>query len=398
MSDGGDGGDVGDAGGAAGGRTGARRPRILVSGGGTGGHVNPALATAAALADAGADVRFVGTERGLEHRLVPAAGFPLRTVPAAPMRGRGLGAVRAALTVAAAGVRLARVLRAEGIDAAITFGGYTAGPLAMAARLTGTPLVVHEQNAVPGLANRLAARWARAVAVSVPGVEPRFAHPERVRLTGNPVRGDLAAHRLPDRAEAAARLGLDPARPTLLVFGGSLGARRLNDAVLTATAQWAEPRRLQVLHAAGLRDHERVRAAWAERDQRGLAVVCQAYVDAMSDAYAACDLALCRAGATTVAELTLAGVPAVLVPYPHAAADEQTANAAALAEAGAAVLVADAELDGARLVAEAEPLLSDPRALASMAEAGRALGRPDAADAVAALVLAVAGGEEPPHG
>lgn len=373
-------------------------PRILVSGGGTAGHVNPALATAAALARAGADVRFVGTAHGLEHRLVPAAGFPLRTVPARPLRGRRLGAVRAAATVARAGFRLSRVVRREGIAAAVTFGGYTAGPLAAAARLTGTPLVIHEQNAVPGLANRIAARWAAAVAVSVPGIAERFPRPERVRMTGNPVRVDLAADRLPDRAAAAARLGLDPDRPTLLVFGGSLGARRLNDAVLAATARWAHPERLQVLHAAGTRDHERVTGAWQALDQRGMRVVCQPFVDDMADAYAACDVALCRAGASTVAELTLAGVPAVLVPYPHAVADEQTANAVALAEAGAAVVVTDGEFDGERLVAEAEPLLADTPLRERMARAARSLGRPDAADAVATIVLAVAAGEEPPDG
>lgn len=375
-----------------------RPPRILVSGGGTAGHVNPALATAAALARTGADVRFVGTAHGLEHRLVPAAGFSLHTVPARPLRGRRLGALRAVATVVRAGVRLSRVVRREHIAAAVTFGGYTAGPLAMATRLTGTPLVIHEQNAVPGLANRIAGRWAAAVAVSVPGVAHRFPRPERVRMTGNPVRADLAADRLPDRAAAAARLGLDPERPTLLVFGGSLGARRLNDAVLAATSRWADPERLQVLHAAGTRDHERVVGAWQELDQRGMRVVCQTFVDDMADAYAACDVALCRAGASTVAELTLAGVPAVLVPYPHAVADEQTANAVALADAGAAVVVADGELDGERLVAEAEPLLADASTRERMARAARSLGRPDAADAVAAVVLAVAAGQEPPDG
>jgi undecaprenyldiphospho-muramoylpentapeptide beta-N-acetylglucosaminyltransferase len=369
-------------------------PRVLISGGGTGGHVNPALATAAALTRAGADVTFVGTEHGLEQRLVPAAGFALRTVPAAPLRGRRWQAVAAAATVARAGWALGGVLRAEGVDAAVTFGGYTAGPLAVAARLARTPLVIHEQNAVPGLANRLAARWATAVAVSVPGVAQRFPRPERVHLTGNPVRADVAAGRLPDRAAAAERLGLDPSRPTLLVFGGSLGARRLNDAVLAATPLWDDPGRVQVLHAAGVGDHQRVASAWQALDRGDLRVVWRPYVDDMADAYAACDLALCRAGATTIAELTLAGVPSVLVPYPHAVADEQAANATALAEAGAAVVVADAELDGARLVAEVEPLLADPAALAAMAHAGRALGRGDAADAVAALVMAAAG-EEP---
>lgn len=368
--------------------------RVLLSGGGTAGHVNPALATAAALAAAGADVQFVGTARGLEQRLVPAAGYPLHTVPARPLRGRRAGAALAAATALRAGARVARLIRRERIDAAVTFGGYTAGPLAMGAWLARTPLVIHEQNAVPGLANRIAARWAAAIAVSVPGVAGRFPRPDRVHVTGNPVRADLDASRLPSRHEAASRLGLDPGRRTLLVFGGSLGARRLNDAVLDAAARWAEPERLQVLHAAGARDHERVGAAWAATDLRGAHVECTAFLDGMADAYAVADLALCRAGASTVAELTLAGVPAVLVPYPHAAADEQTANAAALEEAGAAVMVADADLDGPRLVAEAEPVLADESVRRRMAAAARALGRPDAADAVAALVSAVVTGQE----
>lgn len=369
--------------------------RVLVSGGGTAGHVNPALATAAALSARDVEVRFVGTAGGLEHRLVPAAGYELHVVAARPLRGRGIGGVRAAATAVRAGLSVARLIRREGAAAAATFGGYTAGPLAAGARLAGVPLVIHEQNAVPGLANRIAARWAAVVAVSVPGVAHRFPRPERVRVTGNPVRADLAADRLPPREEAAARLGLDPRRRTLLVFGGSLGARRLNDAVLDAADRWAEPAALQVLHAAGGRDSDRVAAAWSERDPRGAVVVCRPFLDAMADAYAVADLALCRAGASTVAELTLAGVPAVLVPYPHAAADEQTANAAALAEAGAAVLVPDAELDGARLVAEAEPLLADEAVRARMATAAGGLGRPDAADAVAELVVAAARRQEP---
>lgn len=364
--------------------------RVLCSGGGTGGHVNPALATAQALASAGAHVTFVGTPHGLEQRLVPAAGFELHTVSARPLRGRRLGAPAAVATVARAAVQVARLIRAERIDAAVAFGGYTAGPLAAGARLTRTPLVVHEQNAVPGLANKLAARWAASVAVSVPGVAENFPRPERVVLTGNPVRSDLAADRLPDRAAAATRLDLDPARRTVLVFGGSLGARRLNDAVMGATGLWSRPDELQVLHATGTRDAQRSAAAWAETDHRGLHVVHRPFLDVMADAYAAADVAVCRSGASTVAELTLAGVPSVLVPYPHAAADEQTANARALADADAALVMPDHELDAARLVECVESIVFDHDRLSTMRRAARELGRPDAATAVAELVMAAA--------
>jgi len=367
-------------------------PTVLLTGGGTGGHVNPALAVAEALRDRGVRVVFVGTAAGLEARLVPAAGFALRTVPARPLRGQGAAARAGAATdvVRAAG-QVARLARAEHARAALTFGGYTAGPLAAGARLSRTPLVVHEQNAVPGLANRLAARWATAVAVSMPGIAERFPRPSRVVLTGNPIRGDLTEGRLPDRTPAAVRLGLDPRRRTLLVFGGSQGARRLNDAVLAATDSWPDPAGLQVLHAAGERDADRVEAAWRSRDRRGLHVVTHRYLASMADAYAAADVVVCRAGASTVAELTAVGLPAVLVPYPHAAADEQTANARAIAEAGGAVHVADDALDGQRLVAEVAPLLADPQRRAAMRAAARELGRPDAAAAVAELVLAAGG-------
>jgi UDP-N-acetylglucosamine--N-acetylmuramyl-(pentapeptide) pyrophosphoryl-undecaprenol N-acetylglucosamine transferase len=372
---------------------------VLFGGGGTGGHVTPALAAAEALRAVrpDVDVAFVGTARGLEAELVPAAGWTLHTVEALPLR-RTLSpaTLQVPVVVARAAGEVRRLIAARGVAAACVFGGYVSGPLALAARRARIPLVVHEQNAVPGLANRLAARWAAAIAVSVPAAADAFRRRERVIVTGNPVRADLAGLDRPGRrAEAAAAFDLEPGRRTLLVFGGSLGARRLNDAVLEAAGRWGTPERLQILHAAGRRDHERVAAAWDAQPERGLRVRCLPFVERMDLAYALADLALCRAGASTIAELAVAGVPAVLVPYPHAAADEQTANAAALADAGAAVLVPDVELDGAALVGAAEPVLHDPGRAEAMAAAARALGRPDAARRLAALVLAAAEGNLP---
>ena len=366
------------------------RLRVVLAGGGTAGHVTPALATAAELRRRGAQVTFVGTSRGLEATMVPAAGFELQPVAAAALRGRGaIARAGVPLTVGRAALGLAGHLRRDKVDVACVFGGYVSGPLAAAALLARVPLVIHEQNAVPGLANRIASRWARTVAASVPGTEQAFAHPERVVTTGNPVRAGLSADRSGLRDEALAAFGLEPDRRTLLAFGGSLGAERINDALLAA--RWQQPQHVQVLHVTGAGQHERVAAAWRQRAGDGPNVCCVAFVDRMELAYAVADLALCRAGASTLAELTVVGLPSILVPYPHAAADEQTANARALADAGAAVVLADDHLDGTSLVQAAEPLLADAPRLRAMADAARNLGRPQAAAAVADEVVRAAG-------
>lgn len=371
-------------------------PRVLIAGGGTGGHVFPSLAVAAVLGDAGVDVEFVGTAHGAESRLVPEAGWTLHQVEAAPL-ARKLSAttLRLPLTLLRATRRVAELIRERRVDAACVFGGYVSVPLALAAGRTRTPLVVHEQNAVPGLANRLAAQWAEAIAVSVPGSGARFRDPDRVAFTGNPVRSGLGDVSLDDvRPAALASFDLDADRRTLLVFGGSQGARKINDAVVGSLGMWTTPRRLQILHAAGRRDHERVREAWdaALDDHVGEAplVRCHEFIAAMETAYAAADVVVCRAGASTVAELTVLGLPSVLVPYPHATGDHQTANARALADAGAARLLPDSWLAPRSLVGMSEPWLTDDAARTEAAGAAKALGRPDAAERVARLVLRAA--------
>jgi UDP-N-acetylglucosamine--N-acetylmuramyl-(pentapeptide) pyrophosphoryl-undecaprenol N-acetylglucosamine transferase len=373
--------------------------RILIAGGGTGGHVVPALATAAALRAAAGDVEveFVGTARGLEARLVPQAGWRLHEIEAAPLARRLSSAtLRLPVVVARATRTAATLLARPGTAAALVFGGYVSVPLALAAGRTRTPLVVHEQNAVPGIANRLAARWARAVAVTVPASARRFRRAREVVVTGNPVRPGLsAAQGGAGRAAAAAAFGLDPARRTLLVFGGSQGARRINAAIVASAARWPDPGSVQMLHASGRAEHAAARAAWdaalaGTSPGRRPLVACVPFLDRMDLAYALADVVVCRAGASTLAELTVLGLPSVLVPYPHATADHQTANARALADAGAAVTIPDAEVDGDRLVGACQPLLADESRRSEMAANARALGRPDAAQALAELVLRVA--------
>lgn len=370
--------------------------RVLIAAGGTGGHVFPALAVARALGDAGAEVEFVGTARGLESRLVPEEGWVLHEVVMHPLaRKASLATLRLPLTILRATREAAAVLRARDVSVACVFGGYVSVPLTLAARRVGIPLVVHEQNAVPGLANRLAAQWAQAIGVSVPGSRDRFRNPDRVTLTGNPVRPAFTTlDRAAARPAALAAFDLDPDRRTLLVFGGSQGARRINDAAVGTVGLWTRPERLQILHGAGRSDHGRTAAAWEgalEAAGAGAPLVrCHEFIADMPAAYAAADVVACRAGASTIAELTVLGLPSVLVPYPHATDDHQTENARALADVGAAKTVPDEWLAPRSLVRLCEPWLTDDSARSEAAAAASALGRPDAAQRVANLVLRAA--------
>jgi UDP-N-acetylglucosamine--N-acetylmuramyl-(pentapeptide) pyrophosphoryl-undecaprenol N-acetylglucosamine transferase len=369
---------------------------LLVAAGGTGGHVFPGLALARTLVqhDPGATIRFAGTTRGIETRAVPEAGFALDLLPILPLSRRLARETLLAPFAAVNGTIAARrLLRRHRFDVVCGMGGYVTLPVAVAARLEGVPVVLHEQNAVPGIANRLAARVAARIAVGVAEAAAAFP-PDRTVVVGNPVRPELARLDRPSlRGEAVAAFGLDPERRTLFVFGGSQGSRRINQAVVAATGHWPDPERVQVLHACGRRDEADVRAAWAgaDPDGRGLLVKVVPFVDRMDLAYAAADLALTRAGAITMAELTAAGVPAVMVPLPHATADHQAANARAVAAAGGAVVVSDAALDGPAVARAAAPLLADLDRLEAMAAAMRELAHPAAAEELAALVVEASG-------
>lgn len=375
--------------------------RVLVAGGGTGGHVFPSLATAMALRAARPDleVEFVGTRRGLEARLVPEHGWTLHEVEALPFARRlSPQTLRVPLALLRASGSLARLIRDRSVAAALCFGGYVCMPLALAARRTRIPLVIHEQNAIAGLANRVSARWATAVALSVDTEEARRelgASGATVVVTGNPARPGLGeSDPAALRVQALAAFDLDPDRRTLLVFGGSQGALRINQAIVASAGRWQAPERLQILHSTGRVGYDITRAGWdaALREDRRLRVRPIGFIDRMDLAYAVADLVLCRAGASSIAELTVMGLPSILVPYPHATADHQTANARALARVGAARLIPDGRLDADALVAAAEPLLSDQAARARMATAARGMGRADAAHALARLTLDVIAG------
>jgi UDP-N-acetylglucosamine--N-acetylmuramyl-(pentapeptide) pyrophosphoryl-undecaprenol N-acetylglucosamine transferase len=326
--------------------------------------------------------------------VVPEAGFEVDLLPIQPLSRRLARETLVAPFAAVAGMAAARrLIRRHRFDVVCGMGGYVTLPVAIAARLERVPVVLHEQNAVPGIANRLAARVASRIALGVAEAASGFPAGRTV-VVGNPVRPELARlDRQGLRAEGLAAFGLDPERRTLFVFGGSQGARRINQALVAATGHWPQPERVQLLHACGRRDQADVRAAWAAADPegRGLLVKVVPFIERMDLAYAAADLALTRAGAVTMAELTATGTPAVMVPLPHAAADHQAANARAVAAAGGAVVVDDAALDGASLVRAAAPLLADPDRLAAMGTAMRELGHPAAAEELAALVVEASG-------
>jgi len=355
---------------------------VVVAGGGTAGHVEPALALADALCrlDPSTGVTALGTATGLEARLVPARGYALAEIPRVPLPrrptvdllrvpGRVTGAVRETTA------HLERV----GADVVVGFGGYVALPAYLAARRRRTPSVVHEANARAGLANRVGARLTPWVAAAVPGSGLRGA-----RVLGIPLRHQVATlDRAARRAEAREAFGLG-AGPVLLVTGGSQGAARVNAAV-TGAAPALAAAGVQVLHVAGARHGEAVR-----EQVQGIATHHVVdYVDGMELAYAAADLVVCRAGAMTCAELAAVGLPAVYVPLPIGNG-EQELNARPLVEAGGGLLVADADLDAERLRREVLPLLADPQRLQAMGRAAAALGHRDADVALAELVLEVA--------
>jgi UDP-N-acetylglucosamine--N-acetylmuramyl-(pentapeptide) pyrophosphoryl-undecaprenol N-acetylglucosamine transferase len=357
----------------------------VITGGGTGGHVYPALALAAELVKRGNSrdtIRFVGARRGLEARVVPEAGFAIDLLPGRGFQRRVTPAnVRSAWDTLVAFVRARRVIRDVRPRVVVGVGGYASLPCLVAARLRRVPAVIHEQNAAPGLANRVAVRMGARAAVSLPRTPLRGAV-----VTGNPVRHEIAATvRAPD-----------PGQPLVTVFGGSLGAVRINEAALGLYALWRDRADVTVLHVTGPRNYEdcAARLVALRRPNDALRYELVGYEEHMEKLYARTTLAVCRAGAVTVAELAVAGIPAVLVPLPGAPGDHQTRNAEALAGANAAVLVPDEECDGARLDVELRTLLTDPARLESMAAAARRLARPDAAARLADLVEEVASGDK----
>jgi len=349
--------------------------RVVIAGGGTGGHLYPGLALADALAARAVEVVYVGTANGIEARVVPETPYALHLLPGRQVRGGGIAGAAAGALAAGRGLLRALVLLARLEPALVVgVGGYASVAVVLAAVLRRLPTLLLEQNVVPGAANRFLGRHARRVCVGFAAAVGAFPEGRAVH-TGNPLRpGVLAARTRPPHA----RLGV-------LVFGGSAGAHRLNEATVEALAALGEePRRWQVTHQTGTADRDSVRARYAAL---GLDVRVEPFIVDMGAAYTAADVVVGRAGAMTCSEVTAVGLPSILVPYPHAADDHQRRNAEVLVAAGAATMVLDRDLDGARLGTALREIAGDPARRLAMAERARALGRPDAADRVADACL-----------
>jgi UDP-N-acetylglucosamine--N-acetylmuramyl-(pentapeptide) pyrophosphoryl-undecaprenol N-acetylglucosamine transferase len=353
------------------------QPRILIMAGGTGGHVFPALAVANKLRAQGVDIAWLGTQRGLESRVVPAANIPLYTIPISGLRGKGvLGWLLAPFRISYAILVAMGIVHKLKPGAVLGMGGFVAGPGGMASWLLRRPLLVHEQNAIAGLTNKLLARFADTVMEAFPAAfSERFAPVQ----TGNPVREDIAALASPEQ-----RLADRSGAIRVLVVGGSLGAQALNQSVPAAIEKLDTQQRPEVWHQTGKPMLEQTRADYASK---AIPARVDAFIDGMAEAYAWADVVICRAGALTIAELAAAGVASILVPYPHAVDDHQTANARFLEQGGAAVLLPQDKLGASVLADLLQDLMHNRNRLLNMATAARQQARVSATDDVAKLCM-----------
>jgi UDP-N-acetylglucosamine--N-acetylmuramyl-(pentapeptide) pyrophosphoryl-undecaprenol N-acetylglucosamine transferase len=367
--------------------------RVIISGGGTGGHIYPALTIARAINEIEpSEILFVGTRQGLEADIVPKEGFPFANVDAGGIERRlTLGNLRNLLKAFAGLFESFAVLRRFRPDVVIGTGGYVCGPVLLTASLLGIPAIIQEQNVIPGVTNRILARFVGKIAVGYGEAAKNFgAGKDKVVVTGNPVRPDVLTA---TREEGLTALGLAPDRLTILVAGGSRGARSINTAMADVHARFAGRPGIQILHATGSGEYNNIVGLLA---QRGIDIAKTGnitivpYLYNMPQALAAADLAVFRAGAIGLAELTARGIPAVLIPYPYASENHQEFNARVLEAQGAALVIRDADLTGPRLADTLETLLGDADKLAAMARASKQLGRPEAAAEIARLAIGLA--------
>lgn len=368
--------------------------RVIISGGGTGGHIYPAITIARAIADIEpTEFLYVGSKIGLENTLIPNEGIPFVTIDV-----RGLERKISFRNLVTLGKTAGSLLRAEQIihkfkpDVVIGTGGFVCGPVLLAASLSGIPTLVQEQNVIPGVTNTILSRFVKCVALGYEEAADRFKRKDILVYTGNPVRKDILTG---TRDHGRALLGLDPDKFTLLVAGGSRGARSINNAMIEVHRYFRDSRDIQILHVTGDHEYDRVVGQLEGIDGKGRygeGSHIIPYLHHMPEALAAADLAVYRAGAVGLAELTVRGLPAILIPYPYAAEDHQRYNAQALVMCGAAKMILDKMLTGRELLEEIVHLKNDPEALKRMAQASKSKGRPQAAHDIAELALSIAKG------
>ena len=363
---------------------------IMISGGGTGGHIYPALTiykTLETMVDA--NFLYVGTERGLESRIVPKEGIPFTTLPV-----QGLQRTLSLDTLVTAGKTIWSLWKANRLiskfqpDIVIGTGGYVCGPLLLAAALRGIPTLIQEQNVVPGITNKILSRFVDVVAVGYEEATPHFPNAKQVVYTGNPVRPNVVTA---NREEARAYFGLQETQTAILVAGGSRGARSINKAMLAVHEHYKGREDIKIIHATGTDEYSRVCESLGIQEGEVYSPTSHIvpYLDNMDMAMAASDMAIFRSGAIGLAELAVRGIPSILIPYPYAAADHQTFNAKAFVEAGASTMIVDKELDGTKLLQAVDAMLADWGCRERMAQATLQLGKPEAAIEIAKLALSI---------
>lgn len=366
--------------------------KVLVAGGGTGGHIYPAVTIARELQAQRPDcqILFVGTAQGLEADIIPKEGFPFTTIDVQGFQRKfswdtfkTIGRLMKSLA------QCRRILRDFKPDVVIGTGGYVCGPIVFMASLWGIPTAIQEQNVIPGVTNRLLARVVKLVLVGYMDAARYFPRGAKIVATGNPVRPDIIDA---DRKGGISALGLHPGKRTILVAGGSRGARAINEAMLQVYRDFAKNNDIQILHATGSGEFEELQAKVRQLGidwQCNGNIILKPYLYNMADAMAAADLIVYRAGAIGLAEIAVRGLPAVLVPYPYAAENHQEHNARLVEKKGAAVVITDKELTGERLSTTLRQLLSQPGILAGMAEASCDLARPQATQEIVREILAL---------
>lgn len=360
--------------------------RVLFTGGGTGGHIYPALAIAKCLKlkNAAHEVLFVGTKRGLEHDIVPKEGFAFQTITVEGMPRKLSWKMLRTLGKLVQGLWQAKRIIADfKPDVVVATGGYVSGPVALLSAWHKIPVVVHEQNAFPGVTNRILGRWVTRIALTYPETE-RYFPQEKCLITGNPVRPEVLAAK---RADGIKKLNLSPKKKTVLVFGGSRGAHSINQALIDIADLIEQQSDLQVVHVTGANDF-----SWVSGQDKGIQevkkgnIIFKPYLYDMPSMLAAADLVICRSGATTLAELTARGIPAILIPYPYATDNHQEYNARTLEKAGAALVLLDKDLQGDVLAESLFNLIRDDEKLKAMSVKCRELGKITAAADIAELV------------
>jgi UDP-N-acetylglucosamine--N-acetylmuramyl-(pentapeptide) pyrophosphoryl-undecaprenol N-acetylglucosamine transferase len=367
--------------------------KVLLTGGGTGGHLFPALAVAEALrkSQPAVELLFVGSATGLEATVVPQEGIPFFALPVRGLPRRpGIRMIRALFATLRCVLRAKERIDSWKPDVVFATGGFASAPVLAAAWLAKVPVVLHEQNSVPGLTNRIASRFAREVHITFSASRRHFPRRGHLRLSGIPIRDGIIGG---SRGKALRLFRLDDGRKTILVFGGSQGAHRLNEAILDALPRLAGRADIQCVLQSGQNDY-----SWMlERCRRvQIRTWVRPFLTNMGDAYAAADLVVCRAGALTLGELAATGRPSILIPYPHATANHQMLNAEAFVEVGGAILVPDAELNGELLAEKIAELLDDPRRLRTMSVQVMRMARHDAAERIVRAIRRIGEGTVTP--